>query len=297
MSRSLLAILGWLVAGSVLGAAPIAVDDDGGYRVQLDAPARRIVSLSPGLTESLFVIGAGNRVVGVDAASDYPSDVRALPRVGSAAGVDLERLLALRPDLVLVWGRGASARLIAWLRAAGIAVYVSEPRRLEQVADTLERLGRLTGNETPAAAQAAAFRRRLDSLRQRYRRTAPLTVFYQVWDDPLITINGDQFISEVITLCGGVNVFAGLAASAPRVSIEAVLARDPQVMVAGVVPGQPDPLAHWRGWPMLRAVRDDLMFRLPADLMQRPSVRLLDGAQMLCTRIARAADSESSAHR
>lgn len=293
MVRWLLIFLGCLSAAE---AAPVAVRDDSGAWVRLAAPAQRIVSLAPALTEVLFSVGAGSRIVAVDQASDFPPAAAALPRVGSAVGADLERLVALRPDLVVLWGSGAPARLIQWLRDTGTPVYVSEPRDLEHVAITLERLGRLTGHQPQAVLQAAAFRERIDSIRQRYHKHTPVSVFYQVWGDPLITVNGAQFISEVIGLCGGRNVFAALDASAPHVSIEAVLAQDPGVMVAGVTPGQPDPLAQWRRWPFLRAVRNQHLFLVPADLLQRPSMRLLQGAQRLCEQMA-GIGSELSAHR
>lgn len=297
MVRFLLILLGSAWLGGVLYGAPLVVEDDGGLPVWLEAPAQRIVSLAPGLTEAVFSIGAGERLVAVDSASDYPAAARGLPRLGSGAQVDLERLLALRPDLVLAWQSGSSPRLLARLRAAGIAVYVSEPRRLGEIATTLERLGQLTGRRTAAAEQAATFRRRLRSLQRRYARARPVAVFYQVWADPLITVNGEQFISEVIRLCGGANVFAGLDVSAPRISVEAVLARDPAVIVAGASPAMDNPLAYWRAWPQLRAVRHDHLFEIPADLLQRPSVRLLDGAELLCERLERVAGSELPAHR
>lgn len=296
MPRTLLMLVCALWLG-IAGGAPVVVADDSGQDVRLAAPAARIISLSPGLTELLFQIGAGDRVIAVDQASDFPPAVQDLPKVGTVAGIDLERVLALRPDLVLVWKESGAARLVQWLRDAGIPVYVSSPQRLDQIATTLQRLGRLSGHEPRAVAQAQAFRHRLAQLRARYRRAVPLTVFYQVWNDPLITVNGDQFISELIQLCGGVNVFAALEGGAPRISVEAVLARDPQVMVAGVLPGQGDPLAMWRQWPALRAVRSGALLLLPADLMQRPSTRLLDGAALLCQGLQQITTSEATPHR
>lgn len=284
-----------LAMAAPVPAAPVSVRDDLGEVVRLPQPARRIVSLSPGLTETLFQIGAGDRLVAVDLASDFPAAAAELPRVGSIAGVDRERLLALQPDLVVLWGSGSRAGLVDWLRRSGIAVYVSEPRELDQIATTMERLGRLSGRDQEGTAAAAAFRQRAQSLRRRYHRQPPWTVFYQVWHDPLITVNGGQFISQVIDLCGGSNVFAGLAGSAPQISVEAVLARDPQFLVAGVAAGQSDPLAHWRRWPFLQAVRRGNLIRVPADLLQRPSARLLDGAQRLCAAMRLA--SETPSHR
>ncbi len=297
MLRSLLALACCVLSCSAAAAERIAVRDDAGGRVQLQRPAQRIVSLAPGLTELIFSIGAGSRLVGVDRFSDYPPAARELPRVGSATHVDFERLLAARPDLVLLWQSGSPQRLIARLRATGIAVYVSEPKHLDDIALTMERLGRLTGHEPAARAAADEFRRRQENLGSEFGRRQPLSVFYQVWGDPLITVNGTQFISEVISLCGGVNVFAGLANSAPRVSVESVLARDPQVMVAGRTSGDDAPLARWRVWPQLRAVRNRHLFYVPADLLQRPSARLLDGARLLCEQMHGIDASKATAHR
>lgn len=279
-------VMAMLGAAAVAWSAPRTVRDDSGAAVTLPMPAQRVVSLSPGLTENLFHIGAGATLAGVDLASNFPAGAAALPKVGTVAGVDRERLLALRPDLVVVWGSGVRAGLTEWLRAAGIAVYVSEPRTLAQIATTMERLGHLTGHDDQARASAATFRDRVTELRRRYARSVPVTAFYQVWDDPLITVNGDQFISQVLELCGARNVFAALDRSAPVVSVEAVLARDPQVVVAGATPGQPDPLALWRRWRFLQAVRRAHLVSVPADLLQRPTARLLDGVQQLCQRLA-----------
>ncbi len=297
MLRTLLALACCALSCGAVAAGRIAVRDDAGYRVQLQRPAQRIVSLAPGLTELVFSIGAGNRLVSVDRFSNYPPAVRELPRVGSATHVDLERLLAARPDLVLLWQSGSPPRLVARLRATGIAVFVSEPKRLDDIALTMERLGRLTGHENAAQDAAAEFRRRQKNLGKEFGRRQPLSVFYQVWGEPLITVNGTQFISEVISLCGGRNVFADLANSAPHVSVESVLARDPQIMVAGRSSGDDAPLARWGVWPQLRAVRNRHLFYVPADLLQRPSARLLDGARLLCEQLQGIDASKATAHR
>lgn len=281
-SALLLLLVSWL---GVAHGAPIVVSDDDGRTVRLDAPARRIVSLSPALTELLFEVGAGARVVAVDSASDFPPPVKRLPKVGSLAGLDLERIVALQPDLVLVWHHAVAPRTLNWLRDLGVPVHVTGPRNLAQIGSTLERLGQLTGQERQARAAADKFRREVRRLRQAHQRPHPLRVFYQVWRDPLITINGGQFISEVIALCGGENVFADLPQGSPRVSVEAVLAHDPQVIVAGGTPGHDDLLDAWRRWPTLSAVRNQRLLLLPADLLQRPSARLLQGAEILCQRM------------
>ena len=282
---------GWLMALALLPGtlpgAPVSVQDDAGRRVELAAPARRIVSLAPHATELLFAAGAGDRVVGVMGHSDHPPAARTLPRLGSHAGLELERLLALDPDLVVAWGSGNGPRVAARLEGLGLAVFVSEPRSLEAVATSLERLGRLAGSPRSGDRAAAEFRARRDALAGRHAGQPALAVFYQVWGDPLMTVNGDHLISALLRLCGGRNVFAGLPTLAPRVSLEAVLAASPEVIVAGVAEGSAEAaLAPWRDWPGVPAVAARQLHALPADLLNRPGPRVLDGAELLCARLA-----------
>src|SRR5208282_1220645 len=196
------------------------------------APARRIVSLAPHATELLFAAGAGDRIVGVLAPADWPPEAARLVRVGTAAGVDLERIVALRPDLVIVWPYLAPAQ-IERLRAIGTAIFVSDPRTPAAIAVEIERLGALAGTAPQAARAAASFRARLAALERRAVSTPRLAVFYEIWNQPLYTIGGGHLISEAIQLCGGENVFARLSSPAPQVGIEDVLAARPEAIVAG----------------------------------------------------------------
>ena len=271
-----------LAAHTLPVEAAVAVIDDADRRVELSAPARRIISLSPALTESLFAAGGGPRLVATVAASDYPPSARHVPRLGDAANLSLEALVARRPDLVLVWRSGNPPRLVARLRELGIPVYVSEVRSLDGVAETLEELGILAGEPRRGRAAAAEFRLGLDALRRRYGDAAPLRVFYQVWPQPLITVGGPHLISRALELCGGQNVFGEFDHLAPKVTVEAVLARDPEVIVAAGAEGAADPLAPWAAWPELRAVRAHNLITIDADLLHRPTPRLLDGARHLC---------------
>lgn len=259
------------------------VTDDSGRQVVLDGPAQRIVSLAPHLTELLFDAGAGDRVVGVSEYSDYPAAARSLPRVGGGGGLDLERILALRPDLVVAWQSGNPAFQVQRLRELGFAVFVSEPRELAAIPQTLERLAQLAGTEATARVAVASFQRRLDGLRARYRDRAPVSVFYQVWDRPLMTVNDRHLISDVIRLCGGRNVFAGLPLLAPQIGIEAVLQRDPQaVIVAAGADEAGRLLAPWLRWRQLAAVSHAHLYGIERDLLVRQTPRILDGAEQLC---------------
>ena len=264
----------------------LALTDDYGNQISLEKPAGRIVSLAPHLTELLYDAGAGAKLVGAVEYSDFPPAARALPRVGNDAGINLEAVLALKPDLVVAWPNVGSKLAIDRLAALGLPVFRSEPRELEDIPRTLERLGALAGTEAQAARAAADFRARLAALKKKYAikaGEAPVRVFYEVWDRPLQTVNGRHIISKVIRLCGGENVFAALPVIAPEIDAEAVLAANPEVIVAGDVNGvRPEALEHWKAFPGLRAAANNQLYALPPELMERHTPRLLEGARRLC---------------
>jgi iron complex transport system substrate-binding protein len=272
----------WLASAN----AQVSVRDDYGHEIRLDQPASRIVSLAPHLTELLYAAGAGSRLVGAVEFSDFPAAARALPQVGSDARIDLEAVLALRPDLVVAWPNAGSLRAVERLAQLGLPVFRSEPRELDDVARTLQRLGRLAGSQAQAESAAAAFRARAAALEKRYAAQRKVRVFYQIWDRPLLTVNGDHIISKVITLCGGENVFAGLPLLVPEVDREAVLRANPEAIVAsGSNDAQPQWLEMWRQFPGLAAAARGQLYAVPADLIQRQTPRILDGAERLCGRL------------
>ncbi len=286
-ARFLLGCLLLLGAGRVI--AGISVQDDAGQTVTLAKPAQRVVSLAPHLTEMLFAAGAGARIVGTIEYSDYPEAAEKIPRIGSSAGLDLEAILGLRPDLIVVWKSGNPARQIERLHELGFPVYVSEPRRLADIAASIERLGKLAGTDAVARRAAREFRVGLDALRARQGARPRVRVFYQVLDPLLITVNGQHMISDILQLCGGENVFAGLPALAPRVDLEAVLAADPEAIIAGGTEAVwRDWLARWRAWPRLRAVQRDNLFFIPADIVHRNGPRILQGAEAICAALEQA---------
>jgi len=273
----LLLLLSWSSA-----SAAVTVTDDYGNAVTLAQPAKRIVSLSPHLTELLYAAGAGAHVVGAIEYSDYPAAARALPRVGSDFGIDLEHVLALRPDLVVAWPNASSVKAVDRIAGLGVPVFRSEPRELGDIARTLERLGALSGEETAAVRAAADFRARLHDLQSRFQGRTKVRVFYQVWDHPIITVNGEHLISKVMRLCGGENVFAALPVIAPEINREAVLQADPDVIVAsGAESDAPPWLEGWKAFP-LRAARRGLLYGISRDLIQRPTPRVLEGAERMC---------------
>jgi iron complex transport system substrate-binding protein len=284
-SAMLLAVCSQALAG------PVAADDATGATVTLAAPARRIVSLAPHATELLFAAGAGDRIVGVLAPADWPPQAARLVRVGTAAGVDLERIVALRPDLVIVWPYLAPAQ-IERLRAIGTAIFVSDPRTPEAIAVELERLGSLAGTTAQAAAAAAAFRARLAGLERTEASAPKLAVFYEIWNQPLYTIGGGHLISAAIRLCGGENVFARLASPAPAVGVEDVLAARPEAIIAGTDDAlRPSWLDGWRRWRELPAVAHGNLFVVDANLLHRAGPRFAAGVQQLCTALDRAREN------
>lgn len=278
--------------------AEIRVTDDAGRSVVLPQPARRIVSLAPHVTELLYAAGAGAQVVGAVSYSDYPEAAKTLPRVGGYSSVDLEAVAALKPDLVIAWKSGNRNTHLDRLTALGIPVYVNEPRHLDDVATSLRALGQLAGTSAAAEQAATRFAQRRDELRGRYAQRPRVRMFYQIWNQPLMTVNGEHLISDMIRLCGGDNVFAALPQLAPNIGVEAVLAANPEVIVAsGMGESRPEWLDQWKRWPALAANAAGNLFFIPPEIVQRHTPRILDGAQRLCEQLEEARAKRSAAPR
>lgn len=244
-------------------------------------PAARIVSLAPNLTELVFTLGAGERLVGADVFSDYPPAAQQIPRVGDAFQVDYERVLALRPDLVLVWDTGTPEPVIEKLISLRLRVERISTTQLSDIARALRRLGELTGTAATAEPAAQAYSAAIDQLRLEHAGEPPITVFYQISSSPIYTINGRHLISEMLALCGGQNVFASLEQLAPPVSLEAVLERNPEAILAGD-DVRDDPFAIWRPWRNLRAVQLGNLYVLRVDRIARATTRIVAGAEDIC---------------
>ncbi|CAG2142606.1 cobalamin-binding protein [Cupriavidus plantarum] len=280
-----------LLLGASLTALPaqaaVTATDDAGQAVTLAQPARRIVSLAPHVTELIYAAGGGDRIVGTVTYSDYPHEARDIPRVGDNKSLDLERIAALKPDLIVVWRHGNAQKQTDRLRALGMPLFFSEPRRLESIPENLEKLGTLMGTSTVANRAAADFRQQIDTLRKTYASRPPVTVFYQVWQQPLMTLNGQHLISDMLALCGGRNLFANETPLVPTVSTEAVVAGNPEVMLtAGMGATRPDrPLADftmWEKWKQVTAVARNNLFIVDGDLVNRAGPRVARGAEEIC---------------
>ncbi|HEV2111128.1 MAG TPA: cobalamin-binding protein [Gammaproteobacteria bacterium] len=254
-----------------------------GITVTLKAPAQRVVSLAPDLSELLFDVGAGDTLLGTVEYSDYPAAAKAIPRVGDGFHVDVEKVLALKPDLVLAWAGGTPQALMDKLRALKLPVLAIATHELPDVAANLETLGSATGHEAAAAKAAGDFRERLAALQDSYAQAAPIRVFYEISAEPLFTVGGPQSISRLMRLCGGHNVFADLSELGPAVSLEAVLARDPQAIVTGDGEGDvAERFKRWQQWPQLSAVRYKNLYAVNDDWISRATPRLLDAGKQLC---------------
>lgn len=274
-------MLALLLACPAAGYA-LTVTDDLGNKVTVSEPVKRIVSLAPSATEIVYAAGAGSKLVGVSAYSDWPSAARKLPQVGDAFRVNLERIVALEPDLVVAWASAASPAERKAIKRLGLPLLLLAPRKLSDIAHELRLVGRAAGTGEVAARVAQAFLRERDRLRRVYSHRRQLSVFYEISPKPLYTIGGRQIISQVIALCGGHNIFSDLGKLAPVVSRAAVLARNPQVILVDASSRAQSEFSDWQRRPWLSAVKHGNLFTVPGSALGRASPRILEGAAAVC---------------
>lgn len=282
----LTAIVTVFLAAATAAQAEVCATDDRGKEVCLDKPAERIISLSPGATELLFAAGAGDDVAGVVNYSNYPEAAKELPIIGSLKRLDVEQILKRSPDLVIAWVTGNPKEQTERLEEVGLTLYYLEPRDFEEIAESIERLSVLAGTQAAGHREAERFRHGIEDLREQYGDADPVRLFYEVWDQPLMTVNGEHFIHQVIELCGGENVYAGLDRLVPRIDRESVLKKDPEVIVAGGMGEENrDWLKEWKGYDSLTATQRGNLFFVPPSTLQRPTPRLLEGGATLCEKL------------
>ncbi|GAA3718675.1 cobalamin-binding protein [Oceanisphaera sediminis] len=245
--------------------------------------ARRIISLAPHITEMLFAIGAGDQVIAVDNASDYPPAATALPKVANYRSLNMEQILALQPDLIVAWGN-AQQQMVQPLEQLGITVFYSAPDTFAALGDELQQLGELTGHSPQAATVVADYQRQLDEIEREYRDAGPVTVFYQIARTPLMSANDSTWMGQAVKLCGGVNIMADSPAPYPPLNAEQVLAQDPQVILAD----EHEDLQHWRQWPALQAVAHGHLLTIDADRLHRFTPRTPGGIRQLCRQLDKA---------
>ncbi|SPO59029.1 cobalamin-binding protein [Pseudomonas inefficax] len=242
----------------------------------------RVVSLAPSMSEIMLELQADDLLVGVLDGGERPAALRELPSVGRLGQLNLERLLSLRPDLLLLWPGSVPPAQRDQLKRLGIATFSAEPHDIDQLIEQIEAIAERIGRAEQGHRYAEALRERLRQLRQQYRRDEPLQVFYQVWDRPLYTLGGQQVVSDALAVCGARNVFADLTQPAPQVNVESVLLRNPQVILAG----DEAQLASWKAWPQLRAVADDRLLVVPDKGLERPSGQMIEATARLCALLA-----------
>ena len=287
--KNYLAIIGRALLVSIFSwftgvlQAQIVVVDDRGNTVTLEKPAERIVSLSPHITEMLFAAGAGDKIVATVLFSDFPPEAKQIPVIGSHNSVAYESLLAVNPDLVIAWASGNGDEIISRLKSLGLTVYLDEPQKIEDIPQSLQRFGELIGRVKETEIEAARFYETLNSLRSANEAKSTVSVFYQVWNDPITTLNGSHLVSDIIRLCGGRNIFADVIPIAPVVNVESVLTANPDVIVvSGMDEKRPAWLDDWAAWENLTATKNQQLHFIPPDLLQRNSLRIMLGAEMLC---------------
>lgn len=276
-----------LLASAAASAAPITVRDDDGNVVTLQKPAQRVIAMAPHVTELLFTAGAGDKIVGAVTYSDYPEAAKKIPRVGDNRLIDLERVAAMKPDLIVIWMHGGFERQIEGLRKLGIPLFHSEPAKLEGIADNVVRLGQLMGTETVANAAAEDIRQQFAAMTRQYAKRPPVRLFYQVWDKPLYTLSNKSIVGDAIRLCGGVNIFGDLKVTAPVVSIEAVLQENPEA-IFGTSEKDYGSINLWKPYPNMLAVKNNNLFRLDGELLNRAGPRMVAGTKALCEKIEEA---------
>lgn len=286
--RGLISLIVLLLAPAQGAADARCAEDALEGNICLPEAAVRIVSLSPGATELLFSAGAGDRVVAVSAWSDYPAEAVDLPQVGDSNRLDLEAIVSLAPDLVVAWVDGNSRSQLERLSDLGISVFWLAPRTFDDIAAAVSDLAVLTGSPDLGNERAEAFRAEMATLNAQYVDARPVKVFYQIWDQPLMTVNRDELISKAINLCGGVNVFGELPRLVPRISREAVLEANPEAIITAGSADDRQWLKAWREFPGLAAVAAGNLFLEPPDLLARPTLRMADGARHLCQTLEQA---------
>lgn len=261
----------------------VQVTDYLGRSVHLPAPAKRIVALAPHIVENLYSAGVGDKIVGAVEYSDYPAAALKIPRVGAVSTFSLETIVALKPDLVIVWMSTRGGDILQQLDQLGLNTYASDPHHLSDVAKSIRDFGTLGGNQIEAQKRASEFETKLVSIREQYSGLIPVTTFYEVWFEPLQTLNGEHIITDVLRICGGENIFSNEPLLAPKVSLEAVISRNPSAIIASgenhLFSGW---VKQWQQWPMINAVKHNNMYLVPGDYISRHTVRILKGATMIC---------------
>jgi len=268
----------------VCAYAEITVVDDSGNKLVFEKPVQRIISLAPHATELLFAAGADKQILATVDYSDYPEQAKKIPRIGNYKKVDYEKILSLQPQLVIYWKNGNPENMIDGIKNLKVKLFDNEPKNFEDVAASIRMLGKLLGTEQVAEMKAREYLDRLEKLREKYlgSRKNKVSVLYQVWNQPLMTINRQHLINDVIEFCGGINVFADIDNIVPTVDIESIMLKKPDVIIAGMAKGREGWLNQWQRWKALDAVKNNNVYGIDAALIVRQTPRILDGTEEMC---------------
>ena len=245
--------------------------------------ARRIISLAPHLTELVYAAGAGDRLIAVSAYSDYPDSAKKLPQVGDASNLDLERIIMLKPDLILAWKSNISPFAVERLRNLSIPVYVSETRRLAGIPMLLRNIGLLAGTSNVSDAAATNFNNEIQQLARVAQGKTIVPTFIEIWHDPLLSVNGEHLMSEIVSLCGGKNILANLPILTPSIGLEALLEANPGAIIGGgSAVNEAEFQRVWQRHRGISAVQRQMIFYVNPDWIQRATPRILLGAKVIC---------------
>lgn len=290
-----------LMITSVAVAKNYCAIDDSGTTLCLKSYPRRIISLAPSATELLYAIGAAKQMLAVDQSSDFPLAAKKLPKVGGYPSISIEKVLSMNPDLVIVWPGGNSPQLIEQIEKGGVAIFRLNAVSLEGIAEDMRKLGAITGNAQKANVAADSFIRRLAHLKETYQHQRPISVFFEIWNSPLMSVGNNNFMNSLISLCGGQNIFADAGVRFPVISIESLLIRNPEVIIATSTMNQIETTQkslanYWGKWPMLTAVKKKHIFVVNSDLISRPTLRILEGVEEVCRYLESVRKEEGERH-
>jgi vitamin B12 transport system substrate-binding protein len=251
------------------------------------AQPARLVVLAPNLVDLIYSLGGGAQIVATTDHADYPAAALSIPRVGNYVGIQLEKVLALKPDAVLVWETGTPAADILKMQQLGLKVVSFKTTQLEDIADQLRQLGVLVQQQVKAEELASAYLQRLTDLRQQYQSETAVSVFYELWDNPLSTISRDAWPQQHLRVCGATNIFENAIAAYPQVGLEQVIAADPAIIIQPISKNEPRTLVQWQRWPELKAIKNNQIIQPDSDLLHRATLRTLDGVASLCREISK----------
>jgi iron complex transport system substrate-binding protein len=270
-------------------AAPLVVTDDTGNKLTLPAIPTRIISLAPGATEMLFAAGAGRHVIATVEYSDEPPAAKQVPRIGDVVAIDMEKLVALRPEVAVVWPGGGNPAQIEEISRMHIPMYRQQVNTLADIPGSLRRLGALAGTRDAAEQAARNVEARLATLARTYGNSRHPNVLMEVWNHPFYTVGGTHLMSDALKICGARNAFGDLKELGPVIDVEAVVARNPDIIVAAAPPGAgTEWLTDWKRFTTLRAVRNGNLIAFEDQRLTRLGPSVVDATEALCKALAAA---------